>query len=258
MLGPMKQLVLIFLFFSPQLKAQVTDCFYDSFLGQFIVRASSNTYSMRARADFEAAKVDCSSEIAALYDGEKLQTWSQLSGLQVDLDVSHRYSQTELRVHGDVAAFYDGQSLKVITAQGERFEESSVFKKVPLPLFKISATLVAFYDDYDFYIFDHSLKTFKLHTLVQRSSFRHTLALLKYGAIIYDGYLMHIYCGGNFSRSPEAAIKADAKVLTGPGGVDTALRVGRAIFTLDTSCALVQLSGDYIDVRSSVLNPRGL
>lgn len=254
----MKQLVLILLFFAPQLKAQITDCFYDSFMGQFIVRAAGKTISVRARADFEAAKVDCSSEIAALYDGEKLQTWSRSAGMRADLDVAHRYLQGELRVAGDMAAFYDGETLKVVTGEGLRYEEKSVFNRVPLPLFKASPDLVAFYDDNDFYIFDRSLKTFKLQPHIQRRSAHNTLALLKYGAILYDGYLMHIYCGGQFTRSPEAPLEAAAAALTGPGGAGTALRVGSSIFTLSSSCELLQLSGDYIDVRSSVLNPRGL
>ena len=142
--APMKQLVLIILFFSPQLKAQITDCFYDSFMGQFIVRSTGNTHSVRARANFDAAKVDCSSEIAALYDGEKLHTWSASSGMRADLDVNHRYLQGELRVAGDVAAFYDGLTLKVMTAPGMAYEEESVFQRVPLPLFQASKDLVGF------------------------------------------------------------------------------------------------------------------
>lgn len=249
----MKKLMLLLLVFIYSGSSQAFECLYDSFMGNFLIVSEGQTFSHKARANFDDARFDCNQSMAVLYDGERLLTWIKGRGFRSFFDVSNRYNNALLEINEKGAAFYDGENLNVVTNEGVLYQERSVFKRVPHPAVRMGSTNFAFFDHYDLYIFDFSLLKFKIYSKVYRHSKHYSMAQLKNGLLLYDGLMFHTYCKRSFFQGPDIEMNRFSRVLVS-GKLDQAMRVGDGLYTLDSDCKVQQLSGDYPEVNWNILN----
>ena len=146
----MKYILFLMSLISINSNAAISHCDYN--LQDFYVIDGHKTQNYNVNDSYYFSKVECSYELAALYDGDKLTIYS--NGEFQSINVNNLYSDAILVVKDDTLAFYDGDKFYIF-ADG-KLSTVNAYDEYELANIFIQEKTIMLYDGHDLFYFCES------------------------------------------------------------------------------------------------------
>lgn len=230
--------VVISLLFITSSKAEIYTCFYNG--DDFHVMQDGFKRSYLARDGFDEAKIGCSKNLAAIYDGDDLVIFDNDESEFKRIFVNGRYLNAKLVITDTLVGFYDGTELLVYSFETKMISKHQSDDFIDNAQMTYFDTGIAFYDGDDLFVYDEKDNNFRIHYV---DNFREQYQLISagHGILFYDGDEVVSYCNKNFTTK-NAKNNFPVQIL-GRKKETRALVIDEDIFLLDNECHLLKVNG---------------